>query len=551
VPSLGIGLVAGLACAVMAQAQPRIDSVYPAGGRAGGTIQAVVRGGNLKGAGGIWFEDEGASGRVVGIETEKAPRRPADLVSVEITLAERARGSVSFRVLAAGGVSNALRLHVHEERVQMEGEGVHDLPEKAQKIAALPVAVHGRISEPGEVDYYSFRAEAGEEWWFRTKSSEALDPALAIYQIQGSWFDSGRAVRLAFHDEPVSYPDLTTEATLRYRFERAGEYLVRVNGFWGHGGPGQEYILLINKGGSDPDTVSREWKERTWTRRLETDRMDLLQGRALAGKKQPAVTVVEADGEPVKAPVEPQKITLPALVTGTIERPGDVDRVRLAVKEGERVVFEVETPGKTLPLMNPLLRIVDGDGVEALTNILSVVNSNGNLSKQIHPKTQYVFPRAGEFTLEIRDITAVYGDAEMKYRVLVRPQVPHVGEVHVAEDRLNLVAGKVQKLSVVTDQEEGFDGYVIVSMEGAPAGVRVVAGTEVEPDSPPSQSVGKRERFTSKKQKATLILIPDAGAPVTAKPVRAGIYAQPVVKGEMGAKLHVKDVWIMVMREGT
>src|SRR5690606_41259044 len=59
-------------------------------------------------------------------------------------------------------------------------------------------------------------------------------------------------------------------------------------------------------------------------------------------------------------------------------------------------------------------------------------------SKQIYPKTQYAFPRKGDFTLEIRDITASYGGPEMQYKVLVRPWVPHLGEARLSKDYVNL-----------------------------------------------------------------------------------------------------------------
>ncbi|MEZ5353384.1 MAG: hypothetical protein R2762_12165 [Bryobacteraceae bacterium] len=540
-------------------APPRIDSVFPVGGQRGTTVQAEIRGMGLKGAYELWFAGTGVRAKVINVAPERATdpeakpdpkKKPMDLLRVELTLDGALEGPYrEFRVLTAGGVSNALRLYIHAEKAQMEAGTPHDLAKEAQRVEA-PVTVHGRISAVGEVDYYSFRVRAGEELWFQTRSSAALDPGLGIYKLTGSWFDPERATRLAYSDEPVAYPGLTTEASLHYRFEEAGEYLVRVNGFWGHGGPGQNYALAITREAPEQDREEEpeEWNERRWTRRLTPDRMSRLWSRALTRQAEP-IPVIDADAEPREAPVKPVRITPPALVVGAIERPGDVDRVLFGVKEGDRLAFEVETPEKTLPLMNPLLRVVDGDGVEALTNILSAVNSNGNVSKQIHPKTVYSFPREGEFTMEIRDITASYGDRGMKYAVLVRPQVPHMGAVEVAADSLNLVAGKADKLSVVTDQEEGFDGYVVLTMEGLPEGVRAVTATEVEPDTPPSTSISKRERFVAKNQKATLLLIADAGAPPTRTPAMGRVYAQPVVKGELGSRFLVKEIPVMVVSD--
>jgi hypothetical protein len=574
---------AGAALGAAAPAEPRIVSVYPIGAQAGAIFRAVVRGSHLTAASAIWPEDAGLSATVVGV-TAEAPAadakskkgKPADLLEVEFRLAPGlSSGLHAFRVITAGGLSNAVQLFVHEQPAILESPEPHDLPRQAQAIASLPAAIHGRIGAVGEVDHYSFRVEAGEELLFRTVSSEALDPAVALYELTGSWFDPERATRLAFHDEDVAYPDLSTDAALRYRFEKAGEYLVRVNGFWGYGGPDQVYVLLVRRISPEdpvqPDGRSNEisqWDERSWTRALDTSRTRQLWSRAVpdlapkadeqpgresspsaAGAMIQEIPVIDADAEPSRAPVEPPVIPLPALVVGTIEHAGDIDRVRFSVKEGDRLAFEVETPGKTVPLMNPYLRVVDSEGVEALTNVYSRVNSNGNISKQIQPKTQYAFPRDGDFTLEIRDITAAYGDRAMRYRVLVRPQVPHLGEVRVAQDRLNLVAGEAQKLSIVTDQEEGYDGFALLTVEGLPAGVRAVMATEVEPEGPPPFNEGKKERFTTNRQKATFVFVSEPGAPATDSPVKGRVYAQPVVKGKLGPRILAKELWIMVLRQ--
>jgi hypothetical protein len=535
---------------------PKIESIFPISGTRGTTFEAFVRGTNLKDARDIWFEATGMSARVMGLESEAedARGRKADLLRVELSIGENSAGRERrFRVITPRGLSNALAVYIHEERVLRELDKPHDLPKQAQAVGPVPVAVQGQIAQVGEVDFYSFNVKAGEEIWFRTLSSEALDPALTIFKLTGSWYDPDRATRLAFSDEPVSFPGLTTEAALRHRFAEAGEYLVRVNGFWGHGGPGQDYTLLIGPSIEEmaqDDPKGKGWTERAWTRELNPKRMKSLQSRALPAlaEKTEMVPVVDADAEPVTAPVAPPTIQLPSLVVGAIERPGDIDRVKFSVKEGDRVAFEVETPGKTVPLMNPLLRVIDADGVEALTNVYSMVNSNGNASKQIQAKTQYSFPRAGEFMLEIRDITATYGGPEMKYKVMVRPQVPHLGEVHIEDDCLNLAAGKAQKLSVITDQEEGFEGQVILSVEGLPEGVRVATATEVEPDTPPPTSEGKRERYRTKSQKATLLLVVDPGAAATRLPAVARVYAQPVVGGELGGRILVKKIPVMVVR---
>ena len=576
----------GCAAAAGDDGEPQILSVYPIGGQQGTTYRAAIRGRSLEGAYALWLASPSFQAKVLTLgedPDQPEPKKRAEgdpepqliqRLEVKISVPSTANpGRHLFRVVTPHGISNPLELRVHREQALREQADPHELPSDAHPLAGYPVAIHGRIHAVGEVDYYSFKARKGQELLFEAFSSDALDPAVALYEPAGSWFDPDRGVRLAFHDEPVSYPGLATEPSLTYEFQNDGDFLVRVNGFWGYGGPDHSYVLRIVRAASDGGRRQNEgshgdpeWKERTWTRKLDLHRMETLWSRAVPelapkpeGRDQsessshgavPAILeipVVDADAELTKAPVEPLEIPVPSLVVGTVEHPGDIDRVRFSIKEGDRLVLEVETPEKTLPLMNPYLRVVDAEGVEAFSNIHSHISSNRVVGKQIHPKTTYAFSRDGEFTLEIRDITANYGDRGMRYRVLVRPQVPHLGAVHVDKDYLNLVTGEAKKLSVTTDQEEGYDGYVVLSIEGLPEGVHAVPATEVDPDSPPPFNLGKIERFTTKSKKATFVFLSEPDAPATRMPVKALVYAQPVMQGKLGARIAVKELLVMVV----
>ena len=435
-----------------------------------------------------------------------------------------------------------------------------------------PLAVHGTIGQSAEVDYYAFSVAEGERLRFEVRSLALSDMAITLYEPAGSWFSPHRARRLAFSDEPVFYPELSTEPVLRHRFERAGRYLVRVSGFMGEGGPDHPYLLRIAR---DSEEEKEEgfasasigsgadgWQERSWTRVLRTDRMEALRARTALPPKPASNPEPAAEGQagtqarqaPKAIPIvqldeasEAVAVTLPALLVGTIEHPGDIDRVRFAAKVGERIALEIETPLATVPVFNPYLKMVDAEGAEVLTNVHSILNANTEIEKQIRPKVIHSFPRAGEFTLEIRDITAAFGGPSMAYRVLIRPQVPHMGRIHVEEDHLNLVTGTATPLSLVTDQEEHFDGSIALSLAGLPSGVTAVAATQAEPDAPPAVNEGRKERYVSRSRKATLVLVAAADAPPTPVPVPVKVMAQPMEKGRMGRMTPVKDLLLMVV----
>src|SRR5262249_33576430 len=282
-------------------------------------------------------------------------------------------------------------------------------------------------------------------------------------------------------------------------------------------------------------SANSAWEERSWKRELKPDRLRDLWSRSGAGGAVKEIPVVRIDEEKgAKDSAEPLAITIPALIEGTIERPSNIDRVKFAVKAGDRIAIEVETVAKTIPLFNPHLRIVSAGGDEAFTNVHSTVNTCGDLIlKQVQPKTIYSFPRDGEYILEIRDITHLYGDPTFSYRVLLRQQVPHMGEVRISEEQVNLMPGEVTKVSVDTDQEEGFDGQIALTIEGLPKGVRAVMGTELRPAVPPPYNPGKVERFKPESQRATFLFVTDQSAPPTSMPVEATIRAQSVMKGRL------------------
>ena len=567
---------------------PEILSLFPLGGRPGEEFQGTLRGRGLEGAQELWFDSGGVRAIVLGLRNEEglkpeetpqadAGAKPVQLLSLRFQVDPGARpGSRSLRAITPRGLSSPLTFHVHAEPGHLERRPSHDLASEAEPLPEWPVAVHGTIGQPAEVDYYAFRVSEGERLRFEVRSLALSDLAITLYEPAGSWFSSDRARRLAFSDEPVSYPELSTEPVLRHRFGKAGRYLVRISGFMGEGGPDHPYLLRISRDsdeekGEETGSASigsgRElWQERSWIRELRTDRMKALRARTAsplqppsdpepaaegqAGTGEPveleAIPLIELDGAPDEAS-KAMVVSLPALLVGTIEHPGDIDRVRFAAKVGERIALEIETPRATVPVFNPYLKMVDAEGAEVLTNVHSILNANTEIEKQIRPKVIHSFPRAGDFTLEIRDITAAFGGPSMAYRVLIRPQVPHMGQIHVEENYLNLVAGTATPLSLVTDQEEHFEGSIALSLVGLPSGVTAVTATQAEPDAPPAVNEGRKERYVSRSRKATLVLVAAADAPPTPVPVPVKVMAQPVEEGRLGRMTPVKDLLLMVV----
>src|SRR5438093_6344287 len=181
-------------------------------------------------------------------------------------------------------------------------------------------------------------------------------------------------------------------------------------------------------------------------------------------------------------------VTVPALIEGTIGRPGDIDTFKLTLAAGTRLAFEIETPLAYPPRFDPWLRVFDQSGQERIANIYKEYGGDGiEVNKTLERKTVYTFEAAGDYYLELRSLTSRDGGAEYAYRLLVRPQVPHVGHVELSlgviyqgsqvtdvTDRMNLPAGEGRALALVCEKEEGFEGDVVFTAEGLPAGVEVL-----------------------------------------------------------------------------
>jgi hypothetical protein len=243
------------------------------------------------------------------------------------------------------------------------------------------------------------------------------------------------------------------------------------------------------------------------------------------------------------------ELSKPLFLEGAIDRPGKVDKYKLKLKAGQRLAFEVETPEVTLPEFSPRLELWDSSGQEVFNNIWRRVGGDNNQwMKTLQSKTMYSFNRDGEYTLSIQDMTPRYGNSSFKYRILIRPLVPHVGKIEVKEDSMNLVPGHAGKLTITVEQEEGYSGEVAFSLENVPVGVQASTGADVPPDPEPQLDQGKKEQYVPKSQKVMILVVASQDASPTTMPQTARLVARPVVEGQVGAPVWSQEIPIMVLK---
>src|SRR5437016_3923650 len=260
--------------------EPKISSIYPAGGQRGTAFDAEVRGSNMAGARCVIFEGSGVAAQVLS---------GGEVLRLKITVGpDASTGSHQFRIVTDRGVSNKISLAVSADPV---------LPESETKgmIRQFAVIINGRLAQPGASDSYWIEASAGETMTFEATSfGDAFDPSVILSEPSGSWFDPKRLNPIASNDEPLYFPGLSTNARLVERFAKSGRYCVQVQGFSGQGSPDAVYQLRIVRGVTEapslhPD-ISAAWEERQFTRSLSKDRLDELARR---GGTAPVAKAIE------------------------------------------------------------------------------------------------------------------------------------------------------------------------------------------------------------------------------------------------------------------
>ena len=533
---------------------PRLSSIYPLTITAGRNTTAVIRGIGIREVRSIVFSNPGLSAAIRSAEAEPAeadqkPDAPAVFgLQIDIAASPDAKaGEHSLRVLTAKGLTNQLTFRVADAPVTLEKT-------VADPVRTFPLTLNGRLASPGENDAYWIEVAGGESFTFTAISAHpAFDPSISIYEQSGSWFDPNRLNRVAFNDEPLHFPGLSSNPVLVHTFAKPGRYRVQVGAFSGQGGPDYIYELRIARG-SAPNPSLRpkpkpEWDERRFTRSVSGDWVQKVSARG--GAKPPAASpelfsavAVEQGADTASLPV----MSVPGIVQGRLTKPAEVHSIRLRIDKPQDLAFEIETPEATMPRFNPIVRVLEPGGSEIVTNVHTKLNNNGlYMMKMIQAKVTVSFRNPGEFVVQIRDITTDCAGGDFAYRVLVRPQIPHVGVVGVAEDALSIEAGSTRSLNLTLEREEDFAAPVTFAIEGLPEGMTVVTGVSNPEEKPLLFNGGKMERYTPKTQKTVLLVSASKDVPPMTTPVLVRIVAFPFVNGSLGDAISVKELPLIVL----
>ena len=177
---------------------------------------------------------------------------------------------------------------------------------------------------------------------------------------------------------------------------------------------------------------------------------------------------------------EAQRINLPQIINGRIDRPGDIDVFRFKGRAGEKVVAEVYARRLNSPL-DSLLRLTDASGKVLQSNDDYVVKDS-HLHKDMmglvtHHADSYLLAESGAngtYYVHLGD-SQNHGGAAFAYRLRIGYPQPDFS-IRVTPSSLSVRAGGIAVVCVHVLRKDGFDGEVEVLLKDTVVGFEIAGG---------------------------------------------------------------------------
>lgn len=483
-------LVVLLTCpAAFAQTDyPTLLGAHPAGVQRGQTTDILVYTwrSNLTGAYTVLFDGDPKDFQTAILSDGK--QGP---LSVRLTVAANARTGIrQFRVATPQGVSSVASLVVGDEPGVLEIEP-HDTPEKAQAVT-LPVKLYGRLHRPEKIDWYKFRAEAGDEVSFAVLAARLQNQVYYSYFVDPMLIltdDKGR--ELASNDDYFA-----ADPFLRYRFTKAGEYriAIRDNRFRGEMPfpyqltisrqpfltnvfplgveRGQEVQLRPTQAGDPPRTlppvttrVPADWAPGSHELGLKIDGQLsnpvplLVSDLPTRQKRGLNDTLKKAELLPVNSGVN-----------GWLNAPDDVDWFRFDARKGETYVLEVFARRYQSDL-DSILSVHDASGKELAVNDDTVVDRRDYMSLTTKDsRVVWTAPEDNTYYLRLTDVQG-NGGPSFVYFLTCRVAQPDFVLWCEPDDKANLGPGCSTTWHLHLERLHGLTGPVQIEVQGLPDGV--------------------------------------------------------------------------------
>ncbi len=442
----------------------------------------------------------------------------AETVTVEVTVAPNAPlGTRELRLSANTGMSNPVVFEIGQLPEVTQKKEIFDpeasprrglarfvtpreRPAEQEFKVMLPAVLNSQIM-PGEVDRYRFAARKGQHLVFIIRA-RALIPYLAdavpgwfqavltLYDTDGNEVAYNRGFQ--FQPDPV----------LAYQVPRDGDYVLEVKDALYRGR--EDFVYRIEAGelpfvtgifplggkASTRTTVTLEgWNLPQKSLSLEPLEMKpgllgltVKKGDWVSNRVPFAVNTLPEglEKEPNNEPETAQPITLPIIVNGRIDRPGDWDVFRFEGRARETIIAEVRARRLGSPL-DSVLKLTDSGGKVLAFNDDQEDKGQGLLTHHADSLLQATLPADGSYYLHIGDAQG-HGSPAHAYRLRVSVPQPDF-ELRVTPCSINARPGSTVSLTVHALRKDGFAQDINLFLTYSPAdftlaGARVPANQD-------------------------------------------------------------------------
>jgi len=445
-------------------------------------------------------------------EDERFPAVQAhtELVFAEVTIDPDAKpGRREIRVVTRRGISNPLPFFVDQvpevARKPMKTSQKQVLgkewqaqrkrpPEEEELQIMLPCTMNGQVAA-GEVNRYRFLAAKGQRLVISVKARELI-PYVA--DAVPGWFQpivrlcdaDGR--EMAFADDFRFKPD----PVIYFEVPEDGEYVLSITDALFRGRESFVYRVTIGElpyltdifplGGRVGQPVSIEMSG--WNLEdaaISSPPQDAPPGiHLLTASKGPYVsypvpfaldTLPEClDQENNDVVTSAQQVTLPIIVNGRIDKPGDWDVFEVEGRAGETVVVEVMARRLGSPL-DSFLKVTTSDGKVLAVNDDHFDAASGLNTDHADSYLTVQLPADGKYYVHLGDTRRQSGK-EFAYRLRISPPRPDF-ELRVVPSRVVVRSNGSIALTVYALRKDGFDGPITLSLKGLPAGLESPGAT--------------------------------------------------------------------------
>ena len=446
-------------------APPKLDYFFPAGAQRGITVEVTASG---------TFERWPVKVHVEGTGVEVTPSKASGKLMVAIAK-DAPPGVTWIRLHDADGASIARPFFVGLLPEVMEQEP-NDDPKKAHVLADSNLTINGRLDKPGDVDTFAVKLAKGQTLVasleaYRTLRSP-MDGVLQIVSADGFVLEQNddyhdRDPQIAFLAPKegtylvrlFAFPSVP-DATIRFAGKDSFVYRLTLTT-----GPFVEYTFpLAVSAPGEVELVGWNIPDDLRRRRIAPQKGEGLQWLFDTRIANPFHVRVQSRACLVKDRKNPQKITLPATITGKLEQPGDRDVYEMRPTKGQKLSFRVASRTLGFPL-DPVLRLSDAANKTLLQTKAAKIGDDATLD--------YMAPLEGVYRLEVGDLHQDGGFRHV-YLLEAGPPFPNF-ELKVATDRFRLTADKPLEIPVTITRIGGFKAEIALSLEGAPQEIAVTA----------------------------------------------------------------------------